>query len=103
MIRNRSWETQKTSCQGPRRNHPGKNPLYRAKGPSPWTTFFQQSKVPLYGSVPSGPGAWFMMRDLATSAGVEHNEATKPEQIAEQRWQRRLSPVLGTKNCLAES
>ena len=56
-------------------------------------TLRQQSRVPLYGIVPSGRAVCDMMRDLATSAGVEQSEATKPEQIAEHKWQRRLSPV----------
>ena len=67
------------------------------------TTLRQQSRVPLYGIVPSGLGAWAMMRDLATSAGVEQSEATKPEQMAEHRWQSRLSPVYTTMFFLAVS
>ena len=63
-------------------------------------TFRQQSKVPLYGNVPSGSADWLMMRDLATSAGVEQSEATKPEQIAEHRWHSKLSPVYTTIACV---
>ena len=40
---------------------------------------------------------------LATSAGVEQSEATKPEQMAEHRWHSRLSPVYTTMDFLAES
>ena len=92
-MRSCSYDTQKTSCHGPRRSQPGTKPLYRASGPSLRTTLAQQSKVPLYGMVPSGSLACPMMRDLATSAGVEQSEATKPEQMAEARWHFRLSPV----------
>ena len=44
-----------------------------------------------------------MMRDLATSAGVEQSDATKPEQMAEHKWQSRLSPVYTTTDFLAVS
>ena len=37
----------------------------------------------MYGIVPSDSAVWLMMRDLATSAGVEQSKATQPEQTAE--------------------
>ena len=40
---------------------------------------------------------------LATSAGVEQSEATKPEQMAEHRWHSRLSPVYTTIDFFAVS
>ena len=43
-----SYETQNTSCQGPSRAQPGRNPLYNASGPSLRTTFWKQSYIPVY-------------------------------------------------------
>ena len=50
---------------------------YGSSNCGPARTLRQQSRVPLYGMVPSGRAVWLIMRDLATSAGVEHREATK--------------------------
>merc|ERR1711974_275611 len=96
-MRSCSYVHQKTSCQGPSRIQPGKKPLYSAKKPSPRTVFTQQSTVPLYTNSPPGPRAWFMIRDLATSAGVLHSAAKKPLQTAEKTWQASESPSHVTK------
>ena len=57
----------------PNLNHIGKNPLYKANGPSYLTVLDKQSITPLYSL------SFFINLDFITSAGQEHTAAINPE------------------------